>query len=346
MTPSAEKTATPNASATTTPSEAATPPVTLALAGVSPRTPLGADLPAPVQTFLLKNPRFRAPVLFVWTFAMNWINHQCSLIAGAMAYFGLLSIFPIALAAVTILAGALRGSPQLLQSFSSFVEQFFPGQSGSELSRSLTAATAKLSQARSGTLNLLAIGALLWSGRAYFDTLAGVLNTIFPRTLPRSFLGHQLAVWSTFLGAGALFVLSTLAGVVFSMLQAFWDKSPFQISEPEMLWKTIAQIASLGFTLLMFWLMFRFLPNVQGRKRGRLALIAALFSSVAWELAKLAFARLLPGVTRYEPTYGSIAGVVVTMLWIYFASLITLAGAEFAGAWEAVRDERQLQIVD
>ena len=297
-----------------------------------------SDLPAPLQTVIGRVPRLRWPLFFAFRLGTRWGDDRCSLIAGALAYFGLLSVFPIALAAVTILAGALRGNTQLLHQFATYVGQFFPGETGSQVAQTIAQASTKIAGAQSATLNLLAVGALLWSGRAYFDTLASVLNTIWPRSSPRSFLGHQLAVWGTFVGAGALFLASTAMSAALSTLQSLSGHLPqLFINRLPLLWSILGRGSSLALTLLAFWLMFRFLPHVQGKRRGRLALVAAVVSSLGWEGAKLGFARLIPGVTRYEPTYGSVAGVVVTMLWLYFASLIVLAGAECAGAWEETR---------
>jgi membrane protein len=61
---------------------------------------------------------------------------------------------------------------------------------------------------------------------------------------------------------------------------------------------------------------------------------AALLASIGWELAKFAFVHFLSNVGRYNRTYGSVAGVMLTMMWIYLASLIMLLGAEAAAAYE------------
>ena len=88
----------------------------------------------------------------------------------------------------------------------------------------------------------------------------------------------------------------------------------------------------------MFWLLYRFLPNVEGRRRRRLVWLASVLAAVLWEGAKFAFAKFLGNLDRYQATYGSVAGVVVTMMWIYISSLIILLGAEAAAAYQETGD--------
>ena len=87
----------------------------------------------------------------------------------------------------------------------------------------------------------------------------------------------------------------------------------------------------------MFYLLYRFAPN-RTQSPPRKAIVAgALFSAVAFEVAKWAFAHFLGNVTRYEATYGSLAGVILTMMWLYFLSMIVLMGAQVGATWEEFR---------
>ena len=281
----------------------------------------------------------RLPIYFGWRLATRWGEDQCPVKAAAMAFFGLLSIFPIVLAAVSILATTLAGNSAALQGFQTFVEQFFPGQTGQDISVAMKSAVEKIADGPSITvLSLVALGSLIWSGRAYFETLAEVLNSVWPNTKPRTFWQNQIALWSTFVGAGVLWLLSTAA--IFALSVAGWLLQllprEFQNSFP---WLALgSRISSLLLTLFMFWLLYRFLPNVEGRRRKRLVWLASVLAAVLWEGAKFGFAKFLGNLDRYQATYGSVAGVVVTMMWIYISSLIILLGAEAAAAYQETGD--------
>ena len=288
------------------------------------------ELPDFVETALGKVPFLRAPVEFGFRFATRWGDDACPLMAAALAFFGLLSMFPLALAGVTLLARTLAGDKTALADFSSFVASFFPGAAGANLSneieRGVTSIAANPNVTRTSVFALIS---LLWAGRAYFDTLATVLNRIFPGATPRSFLSHQLTLWGLLFGAGALFLLSS--GVTFglSLLQTVGERLPdFWINRAPVVFDLLGKFAGYSITFLMFYLLYRFTPNRKVAPRNRTLLISALVGALGWEIGKWAFGNFLGNVTRYEAAYGSVAGVVVTMLWIYYASMIVLLGAE------------------
>ena len=305
--------------------------------------PAPSTLPDPLQTLARRVPRLDFSIRFLWRLGERWGADQCPLIGAALAFFGLLSVFPLVLAVVAILGQTLVGNQALLNQFKKFIAGFLPGAAG-QIMNVIEDIAAKTD---TGTMSMVAILLLVWNGRAYFDTLAWVLNGIWPRTTPRTFWQHQLALWSTFLGAGLLWLLSTgttfmIAGVK-AMTNHLPDLPDLVANRNPMLsnlltrataWDLTARVTSWLLTTLMFWLIYRYLPNVTSRQRRRIVLGAALLASIGWELAKFAFTRFLGNVTRYERTYGSVAGVVLTLMWIYFASLILLLGAEAAAAFE------------
>ncbi|MDQ3813250.1 MAG: YihY/virulence factor BrkB family protein, partial [Armatimonadota bacterium] len=303
-------------------------------------SPAVAALPGPLQSLVRRFPRLTWLTLFLWRLGERWGQDQCALIAAALAFFGLLSVFPLVLAVVAILGQTVVGNQVLLREFKKFIAGFFPGAAG-QIMNVIEGIAAKTDTA---TLSIVAILLLIWNGRALFDTLAWVLNSIWPRTTPRTFLQHQIVLWSTFLGASVLWLLSTGMTFALSAVNALTAELPefFGKRYPVVVdvlarvtaWNLPARLASWLLTTLMFWLIYRFLPNVTTRQRRRIVLGAALIASIGWELAKFAFTQFLGNITRYERTYGSVAGVVITMMWIYFASLILLLGAEAAAAFE------------
>ncbi|HEX8834277.1 MAG TPA: YhjD/YihY/BrkB family envelope integrity protein, partial [Abditibacteriaceae bacterium] len=151
-----------------------------------------ADWPAPLHWLVGRLPGLRMTVRVLWRFFERWGKDQCPLIAAAMAFFGLLSVFPIMLAVIAILGKGLVNNRDVLVQFRGFVASFFPGAAGDILGEIDAIAAGTDTTA----LGVVAIASLLWSGRAYFDTLAAVLNNIWPRTVPRAWWQHQLALWS------------------------------------------------------------------------------------------------------------------------------------------------------
>lgn len=313
-------------------------------------TALLAPLPEAARPYLQGHPRLQWLAHFGWKFVTKWIEDQCPLYAAALAFFGLLSLFPVTIAAIVLLAKFLAGNPKIVAVVQSglqhWVQGFFPGAAGNEISRELThVVTGLAGRSDPATVGLIAVVPLLWSGRAYFDTLAVVLNNVWPETQPRSFWSHQAILWSTFLGAGALWILSTFATFALQILRGLGGYLPSVVGaqlQEISFYDGVGRFVAWLLTLLMFWMIYRFLPNRQSKQQRRVVLLAALVAALLWELAKWIFSAFLGNLGRYETTYGSVAGVVLTLLWIYFSSQIILAGAEVAAAFESTNAAARL----
>jgi membrane protein len=299
-------------------------------------------LPPPLQTLIERWPRLSFAVRFGWRLGERWGNDRCAIVAAALAFFGLLSLFPLMLAAIAILGHALAGRPGAVTQFVQFADGFFPGATGLILQQRIRGEVGSIAQAPSGvTVGVFSLLSLLWSGRAYFDTLAAVLNTIWPHARPRTWLQHQAALWSTFAGAGFLYALSIAASVAQNLARTLSDRLPnLFFNRQPMLWEWVGHATSWALSLFMFWMIYRFLPNATRGRRGRDALRASMVAAVALELAKLIFARYLPDSARYGAVYGSVAGVILTLMWLYLSSSIVLLGAEVAAAWADVQPEK------
>lgn len=302
------------------------------------------QLPDPLKKVARRAPMFSRLIHFSWRLTERWGKDQCPIKAAAMAFFGLLSIFPIALAAVVILAQVLTVNHGVLESFQGFVEDFFPGKTGADVSTQIEYAVTSLSGTDARAIGLVALLSLLWSGRAYFMTLAAVLNDIWPDATRRSFLQQRLVLWTTFAAAGALWLLSSAISFLSSaaLAIAYNFQARLIAIGPDLtqswlerlpLADTFSRLSSWLLTTLMFWLIYWFLPNVSQGRSKRIVLIFAALAAAAWEASRVLFAGFLSDMINYTGTYGSsVAGVVATMVWIYFSSLILLLGAEAAAA--------------
>jgi membrane protein len=83
--------------------------------------------------------------------------------------------------------------------------------------------------------------------------------------------------------------------------------------------------------VLLFWLVYRWLPNARVRTLATLA--GALLAGLLWEGAQWAFRwYLTSGLTDYGAVYGTLASVIALILWAYLTGLILFVGAEFSAA--------------
>lgn len=298
---------------------------------------IASTLPAPLQKIAEKAPALARVIRFGWRLSERWSLDKCPLMAASMAFFGLLSIFPVLIAALTILGRTLADRPELRQQMLGYVANFLPTSAGQSL---VSGEVQKLADSNALGVGVFAILSLLWSGRAFFDTLAGVLNSIWWQTKPRTFLQNQLVSAAMFFGTGALFLLSTLVSIARAALHKWSSDYRVLDNAPVVLWDISARISSFLLTLLMFWTIYRFLPNSTSDRRGRVALGSALLAAFGWEIAKLFFARFMGNSPRYGLIYGSVAGVVLLLMWLYLSSTIILFAAEVTAVGEEMRAAR------
>jgi membrane protein len=99
---------------------------------------------------------------------------------------------------------------------------------------------------------------------------------------------------------------------------------------------------SLGFSVitLMFFALYKFLPV--RRVRTRTALLAAAFSGVGFEVAKVVFKAVVGAIDVSSLYTGTIAVVAITVAWVYYAAVIFLVGGEVGQVYE-LRRIRRLQ---
>jgi uncharacterized BrkB/YihY/UPF0761 family membrane protein len=141
-------------------------------------------------------------------------------------------------------------------------------------------------------------------------------------------------------GAGVLFLLSSAASFGLSLARSLSSHVPAisrVLDSQPFFWSSVTWFVSWLLTLFMFWTIYRFLPNAKSGNRGRIALGSALVASAGWELAKWAFTRFLSDTARYGAIYGSVGGVVITMMWLYTSSMVILLGAEVSAAYLETR---------
>jgi membrane protein len=94
------------------------------------------------------------------------------------------------------------------------------------------------------------------------------------------------------------------------------------------------------FITTMFFALYKFLPV--RKVRTRTALLAATFSGVFFEAAKYVFRIVMAGLNPQTIYSGTIAALVIIVVWVYYAALIFLVGGEVGQVYE-LRRTRKLQ---
>jgi membrane protein len=251
--------------------------------------------------------------------------------AAEVSFYFVLSLFPFFLV-IAAIVGWLP-STHLWQAFAQWVLDYFP-----RLSRSLIFTT--ILDLSHGYTGFLSFGLLttLWSASSGFVSLMDALTVAYGGRDKRSYWKKRgIAVLAT-IGAAIFFLLSfglwsagkwaadTLAtdlhpaGIVHGGWKVAW-------------WLITLILLCLGLDLLNY-----FLPNV--KHPWRWISPGTVFAATSFTVVTLA----LNLYVRYSPmlprVYGTLAGFIILMLWIYVASLILLLGAEADTAVNEITTER------
>ena len=260
---------------------------------------------------------------------------QCTDLAAGLTYYAVLAVFPALLAVVSLLGVFGRGE-STVNSVLDLVSQVGP----STAVETLRGPVEQLVGSSSASLALfLGLIGALWTASGYVGAFGRAMNRVFEVEEGRPF-------WKL----KPIMMLITLGGLIALALSAVM----LTVSGP--IASAIGEAVGAGGTALTIWNVLRLplaliliavavavlyyaTPNVEQPKFRWMSVGAAL-AIVTWVLASLAFALYVSNFSSYNQTYGSLAGIVIFLLWIYITNLALLFGAELDAELER---GRQLQ---
>jgi membrane protein len=243
---------------------------------------------------------------------------QVPLIAAGVAFFGFLSLFPAIVAAV--LAYGLIADPAQIRTQTQELAAAMPASARDLLLGQIDALT---SAPRQGLGIGLAIAVLvaLWSASGGTGYLITAVNLAYDEDETRGFIRRKLLALGLTLGA-IVFVL--LAIGLFAVGAAITDGVPTVI-------RVLLEIARLLVALLLITIalavVYRVAP-ARDAPRLRWVSVGAAVATIIWLIASIGFSIYVSTFGSYAKTYGSLAAVVVLMLWLWLTVYAVLLGAE------------------
>lgn len=245
--------------------------------------------------------------------------------AGNLAYLSLLALFPFFILAAAI--AQLLGQSQDAQLTVFSILQRLPP----DVASTLRGPIEQVLEARTGPL--LWLGGLvgLWTATSFTETIRDILRRAYGVEFSRPFWEYRL--WS---------ILLILASVLLLMIAFALSVALTSVSHLVVAWFPLAQglAARLGIYQLIpavtlfatFYALFVALTPSRYRKRGCRKWPGALAITIWW----LATVQLLPAVLGmlggYDLTYGSLAGVMIALIFFFIIGLGVVVGAELNAA--------------
>ncbi|MEU2426464.1 YihY/virulence factor BrkB family protein [Streptomyces sp. NPDC007851] len=243
--------------------------------------------------------------------------------AAALTYYGVLSLFPALLVLVSLL-GVAGGS--VIDAVLRNIRQLAPGAARDIITRAV-----EQLQGKAGTGSVMAVVGLvlaLWSASGYVAAFIRAANTVYdiPEGRPLWKI-LPLRVLLTF----TLMVMAVLSAliVVFTGGIARRAGAALGIGHSAL---TVWSIAKWPVLVLLVTLMIAVLywasPNAKV-KGFRWITPGSFVALLIWLVASAGFAFYVAGFASYNKTYGTMAGVVVFLVWLWITNLAVLLGLEF-----------------
>jgi membrane protein len=252
--------------------------------------------------------------------------------AAALTYYAILSIFPALIVLVSILG--LAGD-SAINTVLDNIKELGPGPAQDIVTGAIKEIAASSSTA--GVAFVLGLLASLWSASGYVGAFSRASNVIYETEEGRPFWKLRPVQIAMTLILLLLVAISAIAVVISGPLASEVGKV-FGVQGTAV---TIFNIVKWPVIVLILMTMLAILyygaPNV--RHPGfRWITPGGVFAVLLWILASAVFAFYVSNFSSYNATYGSLAGVIVFLIWLWISNIAVLLGAEMNAEIERGRE--------
>ena len=259
----------------------------------------------------------------------GFLAHGALQYAGSMAYFGVLSIFQL------LVLGVVVGSYVLGEAEA---RRFVVDQvaAGSPLDPELIGGVIDAVSESRGSMTIIGFAFLAWSSLGVFSALSGGISRAFDNAPPRPFLKDKLVGIILMGVTGVLAVASLVIGLVTGVIQQVAADAMTRLPGGGTAIWLIGLIVPILLIFIAFWVIYRVVPN-RPMTWGEV-LPGAIVAALLWTVLRFGFTYYVTSIADYDSAFGPLSTGITLLVFLYFASLIVLLGAEFARA-RALEDE-------
>ena len=280
------------------------------------------------------------PVLFVRDMVQTYGRLGVSRAAASLAYFLILTLFPL-LVCVNFFIGLLELDPEAV--FSA-LDPLLPRESLSIILEYLTYVSG-IPQSQSTPLLLASLFTILLSASAGLRTLLKTMDELYQVRHVSSL--RRVAV-SVILSLLFLLTIYLSIVVIFTgdwFFQVLEERLPpplaelIPLSALSSLWLWIRYLLLFCFVLLLVLAVYRMGTPPPLRREKKVLRLTALLSAGALVACSVLFSWFIGMSSRYSLVYGSLASLIILLVWLYFCGNILLAGAVAGRVWFQRRKE-------
>lgn len=258
------------------------------------------------------NPNFFQKLMFQFS------KDNTSGMAAQLAYYFLLAIFPLLIFLLTLVPLFQIDQEMIV----GLIEDYAPA----EISGMLTGIIDDVMTSSGGGLLSVGLIATLWSASNGMTALMNAFNVAYDIEDDRNFfISKGLSIFFTIiltLSVLLTFVLIVFGGQIGNLMFGVIGLDD-QFST---IWNLVRSILPVLLVFVVFLIMYLTAPNIKVKLKS--VIPGTIFTTIAFLVASWGFSVYVSGFGNYSATYGSIAGVIILIFWLYITGVIIILGAQ------------------
>jgi membrane protein len=256
--------------------------------------------------------------------AVAFYDDQMTQHAAALTYYGLMSLFPAALLAVSLL-GLIGEYPATYDAIIGYLRKVAPASAVVPLDSSLR--TALQHKGTAATALVISVVVALYGTTGVFEAARRAMNVIFRIQHGRSFFARK----AIDVASSIVLMVLVLATLVLVFVGGRFAHDVFHFiglgNGGAHVWSLVRWPLAVAVAMLIFAGIYYVTPDVRHRS-FRFVLPGAVVAVVLWLVASFAFSTYVSRVADVGALYGAFAGAIVLVGWMWLSNVALLFGAE------------------
>ncbi len=283
--------------------------------------------------------------------AIDFQRHKCTLLAAGVAYYVLLSLFPLAIFAVSLLGIAFQDDERRMDFIDDIIEalplESIEEAEGADGAPAETRLERNLRDAMNSVSGFSVVGLVglvgaLWAASGMFGAMRNALDQAWGVKEPkRNFMRAKLVDFTMIGAIGVLFIASIAVTALLSVARNVAGLGVLT-SELSIVFQVAGLAASVGLTFTALAILFRFVPDSREPEWNNVW-PGALVGALGFEGLKFGFSIYLENFGNYNEVYGTLGTVVVFLFWSWVVGAIVLFAAELSAEYGRIRHREALR---
>ncbi|PYK22980.1 MAG: ribonuclease BN [Verrucomicrobia bacterium] len=256
----------------------------------------------------------------------EWLQDKAPQLGAALAYYTVFSLAPLILVLLAIVGVIFRDDPagawhKITQQMSYFLDP-----NAIQVVQNIAQKASE--PGKSTVATIIGIALALFGASGVFGQLQDALNTIWGvKARPaQGIWGFLRARFLSFAMVGGICFLLLVSLAIEALLKGFSHYVQSVLPGGIVIAVTVYLIFDFAVVVLLFAMIFKFLPDVQIQWRD--VWIGAVITAVLFGIGKWLLGFYL-GSGAAGSAYGAASSLITLLLWVYYSSQILLFGAEF-----------------